>query len=271
MGKFGGRELGYGADLDVLFVGGTGGNDQAQAIKLASTVIDFMSRQTGAGALFPVDPRLRPDGVKGTLASSLDAHRDYYMKRGQFWERQALIKARFVAGDAKLGQDFMQMVHEIVYGRAATVEELEQIRQMRRRIETERGDQQHVDLEFKTGPGGLVDVEFLVQALQLRHGHTYPQLRTAHTLAVLNRLTALGLIEEDPSALLRTNYFFLRRIESVLRRVENTSISKIPVDDHEQHRLARRLGFANAPGFLEAYRHATGKTREVYEQLLPAS
>ena len=271
MGKFGGRELGYGADLDVLFVGGTGPNDQARAIKLASSVIDFMGRQTSAGALFPVDPRLRPDGVKGTLASSLDAHRDYYIKRAQLWERQALIKARFVAGDAKLGQDFMQMVHEIVYGRAATAEELEQVRQMRHRIETERGDQQRVDLEFKTGPGGLVDVEFLVQALQLRHGHTYPQLRTAHTLAVLNRLTALGLIEEDASALLRTNYFFLRRIESVLRRVENTSVSRIPVDDREQQHLARRLGFATVAEFLGAYRHATDKTHEIYEHLLPAN
>jgi glutamate-ammonia-ligase adenylyltransferase len=270
MGKFGGRELGYGADLDVLFVGGNGVNDQAQTIKLASSVIDFMSRPTSAGALFTVDPRLRPDGTKGTLASSLDAHRDYYAKRAQLWERQALTKARFVAGDPKLGQDFMLMVHETAYGRAATAEELEQIRQMRHRIETERGDQQHVDLEFKTGPGGLVDVEFLVQALQLRHGHTHPQLRTAHTLAVLNRLTALGLIEEDQSALLRKNYFFLRRIESVLRRVENTSISKIPVDDREQQRLAKRLGFVTAAEFLKTYRHTTRKTRDIYEQLLPA-
>jgi [glutamine synthetase] adenylyltransferase / [glutamine synthetase]-adenylyl-L-tyrosine phosphorylase len=270
MGKFGGRELGYGADLDVLFVGGTDANDQSQAIKLASSVIDFMSRQTSAGALFPVDPRLRPDGTKGTLASSLDAHRDYYAKRAQLWERQALTKARFVAGDPKLGQDFMLTVHEIVYGRAATTEELEQIRQMRHRIETERGDQQHVDLEFKTGPGGLVDVEFLVQALQLRHGHAHPQLRTAHTLAVLNRLTALGLIEEDQSATLRKNYFFLRRIESFLRRVENTSISKIPLEEPEQKRLAKRLGFATAAEFLKTYRHTTRKTRELYEQLSSA-
>jgi glutamate-ammonia-ligase adenylyltransferase len=270
MGKFGGRELGYGADLDVLFVGGTGVNDPAQAIKLASSVIDFMSRPTSAGALFTVDSRLRPDGTKGTLASSLDAHRDYYAKRAQLWERQALTKARFVAGDPKLGQDFMLMVHEIVYGRATTTEELTEIRQMRHRIETERGDQQHVDLEFKTGPGGLVDVEFLVQALQLRYGHTHPQLRTAHTLAVLNRLTALGLIEEDQSASLRKNYFFLRRIESVLRRVENTSISKIPVDEREQQRLAKRLGFATTAEFLKTYRHTTRKTREIYEQLSPA-
>ena len=271
MGKFGGRELGYGADLDVLFVGGTGANDQAQAIKLASSVIDFMSRPTGAGALFAVDSRLRPDGAKGTLASSLGTHRDYYAKRAQLWERQALTKARFVAGDPKLGQDFMRMVHEIVYGRAATDEELTEIRQMRRRIETERGDQQHPDLEFKTGPGGLVDVEFLVQALQLRHGHAHPQLRTAHTLAVLNRLTALGLIEEDQSAPLRKNYLFLRRIESVLRRVENTSISKIPLDEREQQGLAKRLGFATAAEFLKTYRDTTRKTREIYERLSPGS
>jgi [glutamine synthetase] adenylyltransferase / [glutamine synthetase]-adenylyl-L-tyrosine phosphorylase len=271
MGKFGGRELGYGADLDVLFVGGTGANDQPQAIKLASSVMDFMSRQTSAGALFAVDPRLRPDGTKGTLAGSLDMHRDYYAKRAQLWERQALTKARFVAGDPKLGQDFMLTVHEVAYGRTATAEELEQIRQMRHRIETERGDQQHVDLEFKTGPGGLVDVEFLVQALQLRHGHAHRQLRTAHTLAVLNRLTALGLIEEDQSASLRKNYFFLRRIESVLRRAENTGISKIPIDEREQLRLAKRLGFATAAEFLETYRHTTRKTREIYEQLSQAS
>jgi len=268
VGKFGGMELGYGADLDVLFVGGTGAGDQAEASKLASRVIEFMSRQTGAGSLFPVDARLRPDGEKGTLASPLEAHRDYYGKRAQLWERQALVKARFVAGDVQVGRDFMRMTRDIVYGQALTAGELEQIKQMRQRIETERGDQQHCDLEFKTGPGGLVDVEFLTQALQLRHGHAHPQLRTAHTLAVLNRLTALGLIEEDQNAVLRRNYIFLRRIESTLRRVENTSVSKIPTDDREQQRLAKRLGFATAADFLKTYHLAARKTRELYERIL---
>ena len=268
MGKFGGRELSYGADLDVLFVGGTGANDQAQASKLASSVIDFMGRQTSAGALFAVDARLRPDGEKGTLASSLEAHRDYYLKRAQVWERQALIKARFVAGDEKLGKEFIEMVRGLVYGHALTAEELKEIKGMRHRIETERGDQKHVELEFKTGPGGLVDVEFIVQTLQLRHGHVHPQLRTAHTLAALNRLTALGLVEEEPSVQLRTHYVFLRRIESTLRRVENTSVSKLPLDGREQTRLAKRLGFADTAAFLETHRHAARQTRQLYEQLL---
>ncbi len=268
MGKFGGRELGYGADLDVLFVGGTGASDQAQVSKLASSVIDFMGRHTSTGALFAVDARLRPDGEKGTLASSFEAHREYYLKRAQSWERQALIKARFVAGDAKLGKDFVEMVRGIVYGHALTTEELKEIKDMRQRIETERGDQKHVELEFKTGPGGLVDIEFLIQALQLRHGHAHPQLRTAHTLAALNRLTALGLIEEEQSARLRQNYVFLRRIESALRRVENTSVSKLPLDGREQTRLAKRLGFSEAADFLQTYRHTTRRIRELYEQIL---
>jgi glutamate-ammonia-ligase adenylyltransferase len=270
MGKFGGQELGYGADLDVLFVNGsgTGLDDPAQASKLAASVIDFMSRQTSAGTLFAMDARLRPDGAKGPLASSLEAHRDYYAKRAQLWERQALIKARFVAGDAKLGKEFMQMVHGIVYGNALTPEGLKEIREMRHRIETERGDQKHVDLEFKTGPGGLVDVEFLVQTLQLRHGQTHPQLRTAHTLAALNRLTALGLIDEEHTARLRHHYVFLRRIELTLRRMENTSVSKLPLATREQAQLAKRLGFVGTEQFLDAYRHATKRIRELYEQVL---
>jgi glutamate-ammonia-ligase adenylyltransferase len=271
MGKFGGTELGYGADLDVLFVGGTGTSDQAEASKLASRVIDFMGRQTSAGSLFVVDARLRPDGEKGTLASSLEAHRDYYGKRGQLWERQALIKARFVAGDAQLGRDFIRMTHDLLYGRALTAEELEEIKHMRHRVETERGDRQHPDWEFKTGAGGLVDVEFLTQALQLLHGHAHPQLRIGHTLPVLNRLTALGIVGEEQSAILRHNYIFLRRIESALRRVENASVSRIPADAREQQRLAKRLGFAAAADFLAAYRYATQRTREIYNGFLSAA
>lgn len=268
MGKFGGTELGYGADLDVLFVGGTGASDQAEAIKLASRVIDFMGRQTRSGNLFVVDARLRPDGEKGTLAGSLEAHRDYYAKRAQLWERQALIKARFVAGDAQLGRDFIRMTHDYLYGHGLSAEELDEIKQMRHRIETERGDKRHPEWEFKTGPGGLIDVEFVVQALQLRHGHTHAQLRIAHTLAALNRLTALNIIDEEQSAMLRHNYIFLREIESALRRVENVSVSHLPADPREQQRLAKRLGFPNVADFLGTYQLATKQNRVIYDKLL---
>jgi len=150
----------------VLFVGGMEDAGYARAKQVGPPkVMEFMTLPTGAGTLFAVDARLRPDGEKGPLASPLAAHREYYKTRAQLWERQALIKARWVAGDTALGQQFIQMTQEIVYEHALTPAELEEIRQMRRRVETERGDQKHVELEFKTGPGGLMDVEFVVQAL----------------------------------------------------------------------------------------------------------
>ena len=141
-------------------------------------------------------------------------------------------------------------------------------RRMRHRIETERGDQKRPELEFKTGPGGLVDMEFLVQGLQLRHGHAHAQLRTAHTLAALNRLTSLGILDEEQSFVLRRDYLLLRRIENALRRVGNTSVSRIPPDDHEQALLAKRLGFPSLEAFWEAYRLATQRLRQLYAQLV---
>jgi glutamate-ammonia-ligase adenylyltransferase len=160
-------------------------------------------------------------------------------------------------------------VQEICYARPLTAGETESIRAMRHRIETERGDPRHPELEFKTGTGGLVDVEFLIQALQLRHGHSHRQLRTAHTLAALNRLTAQGLVEEEPASQLRHHYLFLRRIESALRRVENTTVSRLPVDARAQTLLATRLGLPDATEFLATYQHATRQLRALYDELMP--
>jgi glutamate-ammonia-ligase adenylyltransferase len=266
MGKFGGQELGYGADLDVLFIG-----EQTQASRLAARVIEFMARQTSAGKLFEVDARLRPDGQQGPLASSQDAHRDYYAKRAQLWERLALTKARVVAGDADYGAQFIQLMHDVIYDGSLTSDQAREIRSMRHRVETERGDQQHVEWEFKTGPGGLMDVEFLIQSLQLQHGHAHESLRTAHTLAVLNRLASLGIVEEGHASQLRQHYLFLRRIESVLRRVENASVSRLPLEEREQKLLARRLGFAGREELVAAYRHTTRRVRVLYEQLRPGA
>jgi glutamate-ammonia-ligase adenylyltransferase len=268
VGKFGGKELGYGADLDVLFIGGKGAEDQKRASALAAEVIEFMSKHTASGSLFAIDARLRPEGASGPLAGSLQAHADYYAQRAQLWERQALTKARFVAGDVELGKKFSHMVVETIYARTLSDAELEEIRKMRHRIETERVDQKHAGLEFKTGAGGLIDVEFIVQALQLRHGHAHPQLRTAHTLAALNRLTSFGIVDEEDSSQLRRHYLFLRRIESTLRRVDNKSISRIPGDEVEQVRLAKRLGYDGREEFLEAYTFATRQTRGLYERLM---
>ena len=266
LGKFGGQELGYGADLDVLFVGhGTG------VIRLATRVVELMGRPTATGKLFDMDARLRPDGQAGVLVSSLAAHRDYHANRAQLWERQALTKARLVAGDAGLGTKFMHWLRNYVYATPLTSDQVAEIWQMRQRIETERGNRQHPELEFKTGAGGLIDVEFLVQTLQLRYGHAHPQLRTPRTLAALNRLASLGLVEEGDASALRANYLFLRRIESTLRRAENTSVSCVPAEECQQAQLAKRLHCEDGPTFLKTYRHATERLRAIYDRLMSAT
>ena len=263
LGKFGGQELGYGADLDVLFVG-----NGMEAIRLATRVVEFMARPSETGKLFDVDARLRPDGQTGVLASSLAAHRDYYANRAQLWERQALTKARLVAGDTGLGTKFMRLLQDYVYATPITSAQVAEIRQMRHRIETERGNRKHPELEFKTGSGGLIDAEFLVQAWQLRHGLAHPQLRTPRTLVALNRLTALGLIEETDASTVRAHYLFLRRIESILRRAENTSVGCVPADEHQQAQLAKRLHCEDTATFLKTYRHATSRLRAIYDRLM---
>jgi glutamate-ammonia-ligase adenylyltransferase len=218
--------------------------------------------------LFAVDARLRPDGEKGVLASLLDAHRDYYLKRAQLWEKLALTRTRYVAGNEPLGRKFVKMVHGVIYAATLTDADLAEIRRMRRRVETERGDQSRAEFEFKTGPGGMADVEFLVQTLQLRHGHAHAALRNPQTLATLNRLTALGFVQDRDSFALRRHYLFLRRIESVLRRAENASVSSVPGDEREQTLLARRLGFPDAKEFLAVYRLATRSVREIYNRVM---
>ncbi|NQU10810.1 bifunctional [glutamate--ammonia ligase]-adenylyl-L-tyrosine phosphorylase/[glutamate--ammonia-ligase] adenylyltransferase, partial [bacterium] len=258
MGKFGGQELGYGADLDVLFVLGGDQSHREWANRVAVQVISCLDQRTGAGMLYKVDPRLRPDGEKGPLAPSLGTYREYYRRRAQLWERQALTKARWVAGDEACGRAFLEMVHQVIYAEPLTDAEWAEIRRMRHRIETERGDPKHRPRDFKTGPGGLVDVEFLVQSLQLRHGAAHPQLRTAHTLAALNRLTAAGLVVDRHSYALREGYLFLRGIESALRRMDNGNVSHLPAEEAELTALAKRLGLEGGAGEMqERYRATT--------------
>jgi glutamate-ammonia-ligase adenylyltransferase len=158
-----------------------------------------------------------------------------------------------------LGRQFVELAQAVVYGRGLSAAEMAEVRRMRDRIATERGQ---AEGEFKTGPGGLVDVEFAVQALQLRHN-----VRVPHTLAALNRLTAAGVVEEMDSALLRRHYLWLRRVESVLRRMDGTGVSRLPAEELEQARLAMRLGFGSAAEFLADYRQATATVRRIYDRL----
>ena len=252
LGKFGGLELSYGADLDVLFVG--------DDIRAAQNLVVTMAQPTAEGNIATLDARLRPEGEKGNLACSLAAYEAYYETRAQLWEVQALTRARPVAGP---GQDqFMELAQRVWHKAGQRSDLSSQIDDMLQRIRHERGSAADL-LDFKTGTGGVIEAEFLVQALQMRAGIWNPQ-----TIGALRDLTAGGIIREADSALLKKSYEYLRLIESALRRWENKSISSLPVDEMEQRKLARRLGADHLDAFARRYREARESIHAIYTRYM---
>jgi glutamate-ammonia-ligase adenylyltransferase len=240
LGKFGGGEIGYGADLDVLFVG----DDVRAAQNLAVT----MAQPTAEGFIRTLDARLRPDGEKGPLACSIAAYEAYYETRAQLWEVQALTRARPIAGPEQ--EQFMALARRVWEFAARRDDLFAQIRGMLQRIRQDRGSAADF-YDFKTGTGGIIEAEFLIQALQWRGGIWEPQ-----TTGALSELSNQGLLQKDEAAQLRSHYHYLRTVESVLRRWENKSVSTLPSDEIEQGKLVRRMGAKSLDSFGQCYREA---------------
>jgi glutamate-ammonia-ligase adenylyltransferase len=255
LGKFGGSEIGYGADLDVLFVG--------EDIRAAQHLVVAMAQPTAEGSIATLDARLRPEGEKGNLACSLTAYEAYYETRAQLWEVQALTRARPLAGP--LQNQFMELARRVWRKTAQRDDLYLQIDGMLRRIRHERGSAADV-LDFKTGTGGVIEAEFLVQALQMRAGIWNPQ-----TLGALRELTTQGLLREEDAALMEESYKYLRLIESALRRWENKSVSSLPADETEQRKLAKRVGADSLDSFGQRYREARESIHAVYSRYLGQS
>ncbi|MFN2476098.1 MAG: hypothetical protein ABR526_07145 [Chthoniobacterales bacterium] len=248
LGKFGGCEFSYGADLDVVFVG--------ENTRAAQELMFEMGRSTGEGTIAPLDARLRPDGEKGPLTCSLGAYELYHRTRAQLWEIQALTRARVVGGPA--GAEFLAMAQALCRAVGQRDDLFAQIDAMRERVRRDRGSGSEI-LDFKTGLGGMVEAEFFVQALQLRAGIANSQFSAA-----LQMLATNGIVAAEHASALQRSYDFLRRIESTLRRLENKSVSHLPVDENDQRKLARRIGAADLAQFGEQYREARETIHVVY-------
>jgi glutamate-ammonia-ligase adenylyltransferase len=212
-----------------------------------------------------VDLRLRPTGRFGSLAVSLDQFRRYHGAGGgaALWERQALTKARVVHGDAAFAREVADAVRAATYDPPWQPAFAAEIAAMRARLEAGHG-QRHL----KRSPGGLADVEFAVQALQLRHGRDHPELRTGHTREALEAARELRLLAADAADDLLAGYDFLRAVESRLRIVTNRAADDLPEDDAELGRLARRLGYADAAEFRAAHARHTSLVRRRFTELL---
>jgi glutamate-ammonia-ligase adenylyltransferase len=250
VGKFGGQEITYGADLDVLFVGEESGS--------AERLLSAMAQPSAEGTLSRVDARLRPEGDKAPLVCSLERYEQYYGGRAQLWELQALTRARPIAGP--LQNEFMAIAKSAWQRTGQHVDLTVEIDNMLERIRRERGSgDDFVDL--KTGIGGIIEAEFLVQALQMRQNIWEPNWPRA-----VERLHASGQLTKAEAESLKNAYEFLRSCESVLRRDENVSVSALPRDPAEQSKFARRLGFDKIDIFTEKYREARSSIHWLYEQ-----
>jgi glutamate-ammonia-ligase adenylyltransferase len=248
LGKFGGGDISYGADLDVVFVG--------EDVRTAQHLMVAMAQSTGEGSIWTLDARLRPDGEKGVLSCSITAYEAYYQTRAQLWEAQALTRARPIAGP--LQNEFMELANRVWRAAGQRPDLFVQIHAMLERIWRNRGGTSD-ELDFKTGVGGIVEAEFLVQALQMRAGIWNPQMGGA-----IRFLTEAGVMKMADAEALRNHYAHLRSIESILRRWENKSVSALPADKIEQEKLAARAGARNLDAFAQAYREARAGIHTIY-------
>jgi glutamate-ammonia-ligase adenylyltransferase len=253
MGKLGGDELNYASDVDVVFVG------QGDPDRLDRTARAVLDR---AGRAYRVDADLRPEGRDGPLVRSLEAYQAYWARWAEPWERQALLKARAVAGDRALGEQWETSAAEVLWSEPFGAEDLRYVRALKGRAEEEvgRGDG---DRDVKRGPGGIRDVEFAVQLLQLVHGRVDPELRSRGTLAALADLRRGGYVDPDDAEVLADSYRFLRRVEHVVQLEDERQVHTVPADREHRSRLARVLGFRGTPaaGPTEAFDEALADRR----------
>ncbi len=280
MGKLGGRELGYHSDLDLIFLyRDPPAGIHGEHARLAQRLMSFLQVPLREGYLYKTDTRLRPSGNQGALVTSAGGFARYHTGRGgdapvrsQLWERQALLRARFVAGDAALFDEVREAVLvPAIWTRPADRTQLAaEIRRMRERIEAEIGKEAVRGPNPKAGRGGLMDIEFAAQFLQLAHGHAHPSVRTPSTPQALKRLREAGLLREQDFQALERGYEFLRRLDLRLRIVHDYTVDHLP-QGRGLLQLARRLGYYGddpSARFAAEYQRVTSAVRTAFDEVV---
>lgn len=291
MGKFGGRDLNFSSDLDIMYVYSEDGattKGMPNADYFSTFGLELVKQLAGnqGMGIYELDLRLRPHGKGGAIALPLAGYQNYYDNAAQIWERQALIRARPVAGDTEgLGNRFLEVSHAFTYGQPLTPEGIAQIVHTRQRKEAQatrkpttrrryRGRTHMPTANVKSGYGGLVDIEFVVQTLQLVHGSDAAAVRVQNTLLAMDRLHAIGALTDVQLERLTEAYQFLRRVENALRIVHDRALDALPTNHTELEQLARRLGYTQTEetptveAFLQDYGKWTETTRSLFNQML---
>jgi glutamate-ammonia-ligase adenylyltransferase len=282
MGKLGGEELNYSSDIDLIFLyDGEGKTDGPRSItnaeffdRLAREVVRLLTEKTELGSPYRVDMRLRPDGERGPLVPSVASAMNYYDIRGRTWERQAYIKARPAAGDLDLGREFLVQLQPWIYGRYLSRADISGIRALKRRIEQRTHREGGQLRNVKTGHGGIRDIEFVIQFLQLLNGGDLKELRTTNTLDAIVQLEHVGCLSNLERTILEENYCFLRKVEHRLQIMFDLQTHMLPDTDDEMRKVAMRMGYTDQPeqsameAFAGEYRSHTELNRKILDHLL---
>ncbi|MEE8574515.1 MAG: bifunctional [glutamate--ammonia ligase]-adenylyl-L-tyrosine phosphorylase/[glutamate--ammonia-ligase] adenylyltransferase [Thermodesulfobacteriota bacterium] len=293
MGKLGGRELNFSSDIDIIYIYSTDGvsGDKAPGettgagdrrgsaisfnmffVKLAERVTSLINAVTEDGFVFRVDLDLRPEGRSGMIATSLDLAELYYESWGQCWERSAMIKARPVAGSVSLGEEFLKMIKPFVYRRSMDFTAIEEIKSMKEKIDLRLLKKGTDTVDVKLGAGGIREIEFFCQALQLIHGGKLPAIRERSTLKTIEALLIEGLLTRTEAIELTDSYIFLRNVEHRIQLVEGRQTHVIPARTAELTRLAAMMGthvraYEKGEGFMIDYKERTARVYDIYRSL----
>jgi len=278
MGKLGGMELNYSSDIDLIMVydqdGETSGKpplpNREFFARLTRGVVKLINEITPLGAAYRVDLRLRPEGAKGAVCHSKDAVLKYYDFQGRTWERQALIKAQPIAGDMSLGKDLLEQLQDWIYQISMSRSDISGIKALKRKIERRAVQKGEESSNVKTGHGGIRDIEFAIQFMQLLNGAAIKNLRTPNTLTAIARLERSGCLTMAEATLLSQNYCWLRKLEHRLQIMHDLQTHTLPDSNRELEKIAIRMGYEPSSGAtpLGQFRRYLAETTEVNRKIL---
>jgi len=280
LGKLGGEELNYSSDVDLVFVYSSEGRvvgpkpctNQEFFERVVREVVRLVAEPTPAGSGHRVDLRLRPHGNTGPLVLPLEATLRYFDREGRTWERQAWVKARCVGGEMALGERLLSSLAPWIYRRWLSAADISEIKALKRRMERKVADEGRAEYDVKLGSGGIRDIEYAIQFLQLLGGGDTPAVRTGNTIEAMHRLTEAGALTDQERTILDRNYRLLRKLEHRLQILSDAQTHALPADDRELGRLAVRAGYDPGPDGLQRLRDdlAAAKTlnRRILDHLL---
>jgi [glutamine synthetase] adenylyltransferase / [glutamine synthetase]-adenylyl-L-tyrosine phosphorylase len=282
LGKLGGLELNYSSDIDLVFLyqadsdtprDSDNGHEFSTAV--AQELISLLTVTTDMGFVYRIDMRLRPEGRQGPLCASVDQALGYYDMRGRTWERQAYVKARPIAGDMELGYEYLTKLEPWIYRRYLSLTDITGIKSLKRRIEDRSTHGDLASSDVKTGMGGIRDIEFVIQFLQLLNGGAEEQVRTGNTLEAITKLNQAGALTHQESTILEENYGYLRKLEHRLQIMYDLQTHQLPKTTGDLTKLARRMGYAPSQDgrpalevFRKDFKQRTEVNRKILDHLL---